>query len=109
MTKFRGPLTWDEFTKAVQLWFGPTDYEDPSEALTRIKQTTTIAAYQEAFEKLSHRVGDLPERFLIGSFIARLQDDIRIDVKIKQPSTLADTIGVARLIEERNHLQRIPN
>ncbi|KAL6314955.1 hypothetical protein AAG906_029176 [Vitis piasezkii] len=51
LTKFRGPLTWDEFTKAVQL---------------------------------------------------------RFDVKIKQPRTLADTIGVARLIEERNQLQRKP-
>nr|TKR58079.1 hypothetical protein D5086_0000328630 [Populus alba] len=37
---------------------------------------------------------------------SRLRDDIRIDVKIKQPVTLADTIGVARLIEERNQLQR---
>ncbi|KAL5555249.1 hypothetical protein UlMin_037485 [Ulmus minor] len=108
LMKFRGPLTWDEFTKAIQLRFGPTDYEDPTEALTRLKQTTTIAAYQEAFEKLSHRVDGLPENFLIGCFIAGLRDEIRIDVKIKQPRTLADTIGVARLIEERNQLQRKP-
>ncbi|KAL5556185.1 hypothetical protein UlMin_038421, partial [Ulmus minor] len=108
LTKFRGPLTWDEFTKAIQLRFGPTDYEDPSEALTRLKQTTTIAAYQEAFEKLSHRVDGLPENFLIGFFIAGLRDEIRIDIKIKQPRTLADTIGMARLIEERNQLQRKP-
>ncbi|KAL6322876.1 hypothetical protein AAG906_020919 [Vitis piasezkii] len=86
LTKFRGPLTWDEFTKAVQLRFGPTDYEDPSEALTRLKQTTTVAAYQEAFEKLSHRVDGLPENFLIGCFIAGLQDEIRIDVKLNNPN-----------------------
>ncbi|KAL5554076.1 hypothetical protein UlMin_041477 [Ulmus minor] len=87
LTKFHGPLTWDEFTKAIQLRFGPTDYEDPSEALT---------------------LDGLPENFLIGCFIAGLRDEIRIDVKIKQPRTLADTIGVARLIEERNQLQRKP-
>ncbi|KAA8520264.1 hypothetical protein F0562_014520 [Nyssa sinensis] len=96
LTKFRGPLTWDEFTKAVLLRFGPTDYEDPSEALTRLKQTTTIAAYQETFEKLSYRVDGLPESFLIGCFIAELRDDIRLDVKIKQPRTLTDAIGVAQ-------------
>nr|TKR74530.1 hypothetical protein D5086_0000295630 [Populus alba] len=62
--------------------------------------------YQEAFERLSRRVDNLPEKFLVGCFIAGLRDDIRIDVKIKQPVTLADTIGVARLIEERNQLQR---
>lgn len=107
--RFRGPLKWDEFTKAVQLWFGPTDYEDPSEALTRLKQTTPVATYQEAFEKLSHWVDGLPENFLIGCFIAELRDEIRIAVKIKQPRTLADTIGVAKLNEERNQLQRKPN
>jgi len=32
-----------------------------------------------------------------------------LDVKIKQPHFLADVIGVARLIEERNQLQkRVP-
>ena len=61
-------------------------------------------AYQEAFEKLSHQVDGLPENFLNGCFIAGLRDDIRLDVKIKQPSTLADTIGVARLIEEQHQL-----
>lgn len=106
LTKFRGPLTWEEFTKALQLRFGPTDYEDPSEALTRLKQISTVSQYQESFEKLSHRVDHLPETFLVGCFIAGLQDDIRLDVKIKQPTTLTDAIGVARLIEERNSLQK---
>ncbi|XP_034684112.1 uncharacterized protein LOC117913267 [Vitis riparia] len=106
LTKFREPLSWNDFTKAVLLRFGPTEYEDPSEALSRLKQTTTVAAYQEAFEGLSHQVDGLPEPFLIGCFIAGLRDDIRLDVKIKQPRTLASAIGVARLIEERNLLQK---
>jgi hypothetical protein len=107
LTKFHGPLTWDEYTKAIQQRFGPTDYEDPSEALTRLKQNMMVATYQKAFERLSHQVDGLPENFLIGRFIAGLQDEIRLDVKIKQPHTLADTIGVARLIEERNQLHKI--
>jgi hypothetical protein len=40
-------------------------------------------------------VDGLPENFLIGCFIAGLRDEIRLDVKIKQPHSLADTIGVA--------------
>lgn len=43
--KFRGPQNWNEFTNAVLLRFGPTDYEDPFEALTRLRQTSTVAAY----------------------------------------------------------------
>ncbi|KAL5744237.1 hypothetical protein ACOSQ2_027353 [Xanthoceras sorbifolium] len=54
---------------------------------------TTVQSYQEAFEKLSHRVDNLPENFLIGCFIAGLRDDIRLDVKVKQPQTRANTIG----------------
>ncbi|KAH7517611.1 hypothetical protein FEM48_Zijuj09G0083200 [Ziziphus jujuba var. spinosa] len=104
--KFHGPVSWKEFTKAILLRFGPTEFEDPSEALTRLRQTTTVEAYQENFEKLSHRIDGLSESFLIGCFIAGLRDDIRLDVKIKHPPTLTEAIGVARLIEERNLLQR---
>ena len=46
----------------------------------------------------------VPEHFLIQSFISGLRDDIRLDVKIKHPTTLTDTIGVARFIEERNQI-----
>lgn len=109
LTKFRGPLTWDELSKAILLRFGPTDFEDPSEALSRLKQTTSVAAYQEVFEKLSHQIDGLPEGFLVGCFIAGLKDDIRLDVKIKQPKTLTEAIGVARLIEERNQLHKRSN
>ena len=45
LTKFKGPQTWTEFTKAILLHFGPTDYEDPSEALTRLKQTSSVTKY----------------------------------------------------------------
>ncbi|KAL5816801.1 hypothetical protein ACOSQ3_025179 [Xanthoceras sorbifolium] len=104
--KFKGPVTWTEFTKALLLRFGPIDYEDPSEALTRLKQTSTVSIYQEEFEKLFHRVDELPEKFLIGCFIAGLKDEVRLDVKIKQPRSLTDAIGVARLVEEKNSLQK---
>ncbi|KAL5782615.1 hypothetical protein ACOSP7_007644 [Xanthoceras sorbifolium] len=106
LTKFKGPLTWEEFTKALLHRFGPTNYEDPSEAHSRLEQIGTVQTYQEAFEKLSYHVDDLPKNYLIGCFIAGLRDAIRLDVKVKQPKTLADTIWVARLIEERNSLQR---
>ena len=104
-TKFRGPLGWDEFTKAVLHRFGPTDYDDPSEALSRLKQTTSVTAYQESFEKLSHKVDHLPEKFLVGNFISGLKDEIRLDVRVKQPKNLSEAISVSHLIEERNQLQ----
>ncbi|KAL5775656.1 hypothetical protein ACOSP7_013213 [Xanthoceras sorbifolium] len=56
--------------------FGPTDYDDPSKALLLLKQTTSVNAYQKAFERLSHKVDDLPENFLVGCFMTRLKDEI---------------------------------
>jgi uncharacterized coiled-coil protein SlyX len=106
LSKFRGHLTWAEFSQAVLHRFGPTDYEDPSEALTRLRQSTTVSTYQTEFEKLSQRIDGLPENYLVGCFIAGLRDEIRLDVKVKQPSTLLDAIGVARLVEERIQLQK---
>jgi len=108
-TKTRGQLRWHEFVTALLHRFGPTDYEDPSEALSRLKQTTTVNAYQEAFEKLSHKVDGLPKNFLVGCFIAGLKDEIRLDVRVKQPRTLSESISVAHLIEERNQFQKRTN
>lgn len=63
-------------------------------------------AYQEAFEKLSHKVDDLPENFLVGCFIAGLKDEICLDVRVKQPKNLSESISVAHLIKDRNQFQR---
>lgn len=40
--------------RALLLSFGPTAYEDPMDALTRLKQTTLIAAYKAQFEVMSN-------------------------------------------------------
>lgn len=44
LSRFHGPLNWNEFTKVVLHHFGPTDYEDPSKALTWLKQTFIVEA-----------------------------------------------------------------
>lgn len=106
LTKFKGPLSWEEFTKALLLRFGPTDFDDPAEALTRLKQTSAVATYLEEFERLSQLIDGLPDTYLVGCFVAGLKDEIRLDVKIKKPRTLVEAIGVSRLIEERNSIQK---
>ncbi|GJZ53419.1 transposon ty3-G gag-pol polyprotein [Tanacetum coccineum] len=108
-TKLRGPLTWAEFSTALLRRFGPTDFEDPSEALSRLTQTSTVATYVEAFERLSHRVDGLPEVFLLGCFIGGLKDEIRLEVKIKKPRNLSDAISIAHLVENKLTLQRTPS
>jgi len=74
--------------------------------IIKIGQKLGYDTYQEAFEKLSRKVDDLLENFLVGCFIAGLKDKIRLDVRVKQPKTLSESICVAHLIEERNQFQK---
>nr|GEX80779.1 putative retrotransposon Ty3-gypsy subclass protein [Tanacetum cinerariifolium] len=100
ITKFCGLVTWVEFSKALLRRFGPTDYEDPVEALSRLKQATTVASYQEALEKISHQVDGLHEIFLVGYFIGGLKEEIRLEVKLKTPKNLTEAIGMALLVDD---------
>ncbi|GKB06306.1 transposon ty3-G gag-pol polyprotein [Tanacetum coccineum] len=95
-------MTLAEFSKALLGTFEPTDYEDPTEALSRLKQVTTMAFYQDAFEKISHQVDGLPEVFLVGCFIGGFKEEIRLEVKLKKPRSLMDAIGMAHLVEEKS-------
>jgi len=40
----------------LQTRFGVTAYDDPMEALTRLKQTSIVIAYKGNFEILSNRI-----------------------------------------------------
>lgn len=49
-----GALTsWDALVKAMLTRFGPNAYDDPMEALTRLRQTTTVENYKSQFECVS--------------------------------------------------------
>ena len=51
--KARINITWEEFTQALCVRFGPTDYEDFDEALAKLQQTGTVREYQTQFERLA--------------------------------------------------------
>ena len=89
--QIQGSYQLDRVHHGITLSFGPTEYENPSEALTRLKHTTTVSAYQEEFDKLSQLIDALPDNHLIGIFIAGLKDEVRLDVKLKNPCTLSDS------------------
>nr|GEU94980.1 hypothetical protein [Tanacetum cinerariifolium] len=93
-TKLKGPVTWAEFSQALLARFGPTDYENLTEALSRLKHTTTVAQYQESFEKLSHQVDGLPEEFLMACYIGGLKDEVRLE---SQPVRFSTPSSVSRL------------
>lgn len=51
-------MQWGEFTQALCVHFGPSNYEDVDKALAKLQQTGTVHEYQTQFEQLATRVQD---------------------------------------------------
>lgn len=48
--------SWELFSKALLDRFGPSAYDDPMEALTRLKKTFSVEDFKEKFEAISNRL-----------------------------------------------------
>lgn len=92
--------TWDEFLIALKVRFGPSAYEDPVGAFTKLRQTHSVEEYQTKFEILSNKITGLNEEFRISTFLSGLRDDLRVVVAMFKPTTLSAAFGLARLQEE---------
>ncbi|WJZ95606.1 hypothetical protein VitviT2T_014364 [Vitis vinifera] len=55
--------SWEGFVRALQTRFGSSPYEDPMEALIRLKQTSTVEDYKSQFEALSNQLRGLAESY----------------------------------------------
>ncbi|KAF8413581.1 hypothetical protein HHK36_001572 [Tetracentron sinense] len=100
--------SWDAFAWSLEIRFGPTEYDDPVDALTKLRQTSTVDDYQTRFETLANRTDGLNEPFMVSCFLSDLKDDIRFSVKMFKPSTLSSTFGLARIQEEKINSRRKP-
>ena len=92
-----GFASWEIFIKDLQTRFGATAYDDPIEALTRLKQTTTVISYKGNFEILSNRVIGLSESHKLSCFLSGLKDEIRLPVRILMSKSLNEAFGLAKI------------
>ncbi|RWW80631.1 hypothetical protein BHE74_00011016 [Ensete ventricosum] len=91
-----GALTWNQFKNALLNRFGPTEYENIDDQLTKIWLTSTIQEYQTRFEKLLYLARDWTDQQLLGTFIEGLKPEIKWEVKARQPCTIV-AISFARI------------
>ena len=92
---------WTTFTRALELRFGPSSFENHQAALFKLKQDGSVANYQTEFERLSNCVVGLPHTALLNCFISGLRPDIQQEIAIYHPTTLHQTYGLAKLIEDK--------
>ncbi|GAU19157.1 hypothetical protein TSUD_79800 [Trifolium subterraneum] len=96
------PFTsWIEFTRALELDFGPSVYDCPRATLFKLAQTGTVAEYYLQFTSLANRVYGLSNDALIDCFVSGLKDDIRRDVVLHTPISLVKAMSLAKVYEEK--------
>ncbi|KAL4591091.1 hypothetical protein LXL04_004040 [Taraxacum kok-saghyz] len=84
------------------LSFGPSSYENHQARLFKPKQQSTVAAYQAEFEQISNRVDGLTLVALHNCFISGPRTDIQNELALHNPTSLHQTYGRAKLIEEKH-------
>jgi hypothetical protein len=91
---------WHVLTQALLERFGPFSYDDPMEALSKLKQIITIDDDKERFEALSNRVRGVDDHNRVSCFLGGLKDDIRLHVRMFKPQTLLAAYGLAKVQED---------
>lgn len=92
---------WEAFTRALELRFGPSTYENHQAQLFKLRQHGSVADYQSSFEKLGNRVLGLPQEALLNCFISGLIPEIRHELAIQRPHSISQAIGLAKLIKAK--------
>ncbi|KAK8933755.1 hypothetical protein KSP39_PZI015879 [Platanthera zijinensis] len=82
--------------------FGPSPYENPQGALTKLTQTTSVLNYKTEFEELKNKVPGLDPTFVTNMFISDLQPHIQSQVMIHEPKELDRAFAIARMFEAQH-------
>ncbi|XP_058775850.1 uncharacterized protein LOC131650137 [Vicia villosa] len=94
-------MDWASFTRALELRFGPSTYDNHQAELFKLKQDGTVVEYQTKFEQLGNQVVGLPHDAILNCFISGLNADIRNEMAIQKPTNISQAIGLAKLIEAK--------
>ncbi|GKC49357.1 gypsy/ty3 retroelement polyprotein [Tanacetum coccineum] len=95
----REQVAWPLYREAILQRFGIA-YDDPLGEIKKLRQTGSVQDYIDAFDKLLYRV-DLPMKQTMSFFMAGLQHEIELAVRMFKPRTLAELYGLCKLEEAR--------
>lgn len=101
--------TWDAFTRALELRFGPSSFANHEVALFKLKQTGSVTEFRLQFEKISNCVSGLSADSLLNCFISGLKDEIQHELAVLKPTSLAEAIGLAKLLESKTQATKTPS
>ncbi|VFQ63810.1 unnamed protein product [Cuscuta campestris] len=88
--------SWEAFLIAVRQRFDPDYYENYIGSLSKLHQTTSVMAYQTAFETILNKISGVPEQTLIAMYVSGLRQPVQREVNLRNPRTLQEAFGLAR-------------
>ena len=89
--------SWEAFVRALHIRFGALAYDDPMEALTKLRLVSSVSSYKAQFEALSNRIKELFEKHKLSYFLSGLRDEIRLPVRMFNPQNLNSAFGLAKI------------
>ncbi|KAK9713235.1 hypothetical protein RND81_06G013500 [Saponaria officinalis] len=106
----RQNVVWDEFIVDLCARFKEEISGNVVEEFNRLRQTSSIEDYLDAFESLRslmvQRNPLLPDQYFLDSFIGGLKPAVKPFVRAFKPDTLASAVEYARLQEESLNVSR---
>ena len=90
-------VTWPMYRTAILERFGNA-FDDPMADIKNVRHVGTIEEYQNAFDKLISRV-ILPEDQQTSFYIAGLQTDVELAVRMFKPRSLAKAYQLSKIQE----------
>jgi hypothetical protein len=90
--------SWQDFTRALEMEFGPSAYECPRATLFKLTQTNSVREYYKEFTALANRVYGLSTEAILDCFISGLNVEIRRDVLALSPRDISKAVALVTTV-----------
>ena len=94
--------TWEGFKLAVIRRFHPSMIQNPFELLLSLKQIGTVEEFVDEFEKYVGALKEIDQDFARGIFLNGLKEEIQVEVRLYELTTLSAVIQKAILVKQKN-------
>ncbi|CAN6547867.1 unnamed protein product [Malus baccata var. baccata] len=94
-------LHWFRWMDSLCREFGPSKFEDSTEALFKLHHTGTLRDYVAEFRRLATRSPEIGPLLLRSCFLEGLKKELRYDVKLLKPANVHEAIAIAVQLDSK--------
>ena len=95
LSKDHDPLTWESFSRLVNIHFSPSTHHNPLGELAALRNMGFVDEYTKKFLTLFAPAGKLDEIQQVSIYITRLTEPLKTDIEL-WPKDMEETMSFAR-------------